>query len=121
MVARGKRKKLSVEFPILVYPDGDDWVAQSIWTCTTAVSKTDLAALEEVCRLLSAELEAALEDAKGNLDDALRSITCPAPEHILRLYYSKGGAIDPPSSVQPRLNTPSAPEVRFTPREVALG
>jgi hypothetical protein len=119
MVARGRRTS-SVEFPILVYRDGDDWVAQSIWTCTTAVAKSDLAALEEACRLLSAELEAALEDAKGNVDEALRSITCPAPEHILRLYYSKGGPIDPPRSVRPRLSAPTAPEVPFTPREVAL-
>ena len=119
MVSSAK-KKLSVEFPILVYQDGDDWVAQSIWTCTTAVNKTDLAALEEVCRMLFAELEAALEDAKGELDEALRSITCPAPEHILRLYYSKSGAIDPPSSVLQRSRAPTAPEVRFTPREVAL-
>jgi hypothetical protein len=118
MVA-SRKQKVIVEFPILVYRDGDDWVAQSIWTCTIAVAKSDLAALEEACRLLSAELEAALEDAKGDVDEALRSITCPAPEHILRLYYSKGGAIDPPSSV-PRSGAPTAPEIRFTPREVAL-
>ena len=99
MASEGKAK-VKVEFPILVFRDGDDWVAQSIWTCTTAVSRDHRSALVEVCSLLSAELDAALEDTKGNMEEALRAITCLAPEDVLRKYYSCASRIDPPPSIR---------------------
>lgn len=112
-----------MEFPILVYRDGDDWVAQSILTCTTAVSRDHKTALEEVCQLLSTELATAFEDADGDAHAALRSITCPASDEVLRMYYSCARQVELPEGclmTTAKTRRRHLPDVSFTPREVAL-
>lgn len=104
---------VKLEFPILVYQDGDEWVAQSLLTSTTAVNKDHTKALAEVSHLMDVEIDEAFADAKGDLQKALQMIVCSAPAELWNQFFLHARPLVSPS---PRVN---APHVSFSPREVA--
>ncbi len=110
-----------LEFPILVYKDEDQWVAQSILTCTTAVAADHFEALREVCRLVVIELTEAIKDSEGDVEKAMDLITCPAPEDIVRLYYTRAKLLALPNAEELgeplRRHRKGTPRYIFSPRE----
>lgn len=123
-MARKATKTVRLEFPVLIYRDDNGWVAQSILTCTTAVHEDQDVALSEVCRLLQAELEEAMRLCKGDVGRAIEIISCPAPDNILRMYFTQAEEIDPPANCPTvhlkRSGSRTLLPITFTPREVAF-
>lgn len=117
------RRGRTVEFPILVYADGGDWVAQCLLTSITAVSRDPRKALAETCRLLRAGLIDGLDATKGDLDATLQQLSCPAPSELWRRFFEgvrdlpapRAPVLPPRSKARPRLDA----ELRFKPREAA--
>lgn len=119
---------VNIEFPVLVYRDRKDgraWVAQSLMTCTTAVSSTPQGAAEELCGLLQAEVEEAFRLSKGDVAKALATISFPAPQEAFIAYYTRGVVMQcesPKARPKPRLLRDGAaplPPVTFAPRQAA--
>lgn len=115
----------SPEFPILVYRDAAVWVAQCLLTATTAVNAEPEAATREVSRLLVVALEDALDAAKGDLNEALRSITCPATPELWRSFFFEARplavSVQEPTTrpKQKSARATTRPVIRFTARKVA--
>ena len=76
-------KPARYEFRIVVNEEDNGWVATSLLTATTAVAETMEQALGEVCELLVGEIRDATE-ATGNTAEAIRRISCPPAEELLR-------------------------------------
>jgi hypothetical protein len=107
------QQRRTVEFPILVYADGADWVAQCLLTSITAVSRDPRKALAEAGRLVRAGLSDGLRATGGDLDAALQQLSCPAPPDLWRRFFE--GVRDLPSPRPPVL----APRAKARPRSAA--
>ena len=73
------------EFPVLLYPEDGKWVGESLLTGTISVRDTNSEALEEVMRLLTGEIQDALDAGDRQLD----SIILDEPRYeLFRLFFA---------------------------------
>ena len=73
---------MTIEFPVLVYKDGDGYAAECLLTGTLAHSPDELAAVAEVVHLLRVLVEEAMGDAGGDSVAAMRMMASPAPSEM---------------------------------------
>ena len=105
-----------LEFPVLVYREDGDYVAESLLTSTVAVSDNIQDALREVAQLVLAELEAAEEYSQGDWGLFSKTLYCPTPNDKLWEYYSRATRVQ----FTPAANgAGSGSKAHIVPKEVA--